>query len=624
MSKFFIIILLLFIKLSFSNNTIKIDSLIEAVNTVKTDTGKVNLLLNISRYYWLKDNKLSLRYAKKALEISVEKDYKEGIAGALSNIGIASMYDNNNDKAIENILKAEAIYEELKDTSKLKGVLINIGSIFYSMEEYEKSKKYLNKALSIYQSLNNLSYEDSVAFSVIYNNLSLCYLAQNITDKAIALQLKNLGLTKKLRRKKSEAIAYANLGLMYEKIDSLNTAEYYFKKAIKQQKAIKNEYGIVLSVIDLANFYSENNKIDTALILINEAIQIAEQKQYLTQLPRAYLTLVDIYKKNKDYEKALSAYENYVKYKDYNANKSSYEDIDKIKQEYKEAVANKEKQKQEFELKRQKIIRNAFIAIALVVIILIIVLFNRYKIKTKSERELQKLNTEKNKLFSILAHDLKGPVMGISTLSEAIVKNFDVLSKKELLVYNKKLHETSKSIYYLLENILDWATSQINVRKYTFENLNLKKIADAGVFSLLLSADKKDISVNVNIPDDIFVYADSNTLKTIFRNLTNNAIKFTNKGGKVNISAQKINDNKVKIEFKDTGIGISKKNLEHLFDIGKQQNSTGTANEKGTGFGLLIVKEFAEKNKAKIFVESTVGKGTTFTMILKEGKNEQN
>ena len=618
-NKLCLIIILFFTVNIFSQNR-KVDSLKNILSKTSSDTQKVQILSQISRLYWNKNNTLSLQYSKRALEISTDINYKKGIAMALADIGVASMYDNNKKNALDNLLKAITIYDEIKDTASLRATYINTGTILYTLNRIDEAKNYLEKGLNLYLQERHLKWTDSTAIIIIYNNLSLIELDKNNIQKAIDLQFKALKLRKELKSDKGIAISYANLGLMYEKIDSFNLAEKYYNLAIDINGKVGNTYGVAFSKIDLANFYFHKNEIDTAIIQINNAIKLCEKNGFLTELPRAYLSLVEMKKSQENYKEALEAYEKYQTYKDSVANQSFYDDINKMKEEYKKETELRKEQKREFELKKQKIIRNSLIVIAVIVILLIIVLYNRYKIKIKSERELQKLNKEKDKFFSILAHDLRSPIVGMVTLSDAIINNFEVLTKKELLSYNKNLNKTAKSISYLLENLLDWAMSQINQRKYNFENLKLYKIAKEGIESLLINADKKQIKVNFDIDENIEVYADANTLKTVFRNLTNNAIKFTPKGGKIDISAKQ-NGDKVEIKIQDTGVGMSKNALNHLFDIGKQQTSLGTENEKGTGFGLLIVKEFISKNKGEIKVESTEGKGTTFIITLKTHKN---
>ena len=606
-----IILITIFIStfLSGISQIIPIDSLKNVLSKAKTDTEKIKIMNDISRRYWNKNNSISLQYSKRALEKSTEINYKKGVAMSLANIGIASLYDNDKKNSLDNLLKALKIYQELNDSISLKAIYINIGSILYSLGKLDEAKSYLEKGLKLYLSQPTLKKQDSLAIVVIYNNISLCYLDRNKLDSAVNMQFEALKIRRALNNKEGIAISYANLGLMYEQLDSLDLAEKYFKEAIKLQREIKNYYGLAFSKIDLASFYRTQGKIDTSLQLIQDAIDILEDKKIVSQLPRAYLVMSKIYEDTKNYEKALKTYKKYVIYKDSIANKPFYDDIAKIQEEYKKELEIRKEQSQEFELKKQKIIRNAMIVIAVFVIVLIIVLLNRYKIKIKSEKELQKLNSEKDKFFTILAHDLRSPIQGMVTLSEAIINNFDVLTKKELLSYNKNLNKTAKSISYLLENLLDWAMSQINKRQYFFESLELKELAFQGVNPLLESAKRKSIDVNVEINSDIKVYADANSLRTIFRNLTNNAIKFTKNGGEIIISAKQ-NANSVELSIKDTGVGMSADALNHLFDIGKQKTTLGTDNEKGTGFGLLIVKELVSKNKGTIKVLSKENEGT--------------
>lgn len=236
------------------------------------------------------------------------------------------------------------------------------------------------------------------------------------------------------------------------------------------------------------------------------------------------------------------------------------------------------------------------------------------EIKLKND-ELQKLNADKDIFMSILVHDLKGSFNSILGYLELLTNN---LRKYDIDIIEKQIaivNDSALKALYLLEDILMWARSQSGKLSFEPSEFDFKISCDKVVEILKPNANNKGITINVIETEKIIVFADMNMLNTILRNLISNAIKFTNKSGTVNIYAKQ-NTSGVTISITDNGIGIAPEILSKLFDITKMYASKGTANEKGTGFGLLLCKEFVEKHGGKIWVESVLGKGSEFKFTL--------
>lgn len=232
----------------------------------------------------------------------------------------------------------------------------------------------------------------------------------------------------------------------------------------------------------------------------------------------------------------------------------------------------------------------------------------------QQKQELKELNVTKDRFFSILAHDLKGPFNTILGFSEILVTRLNKIPKDKLQEYVEALHKSSSNVYRLLDNLLTWSRSQSNSIKYEPEDVSLKKIIDANVKLLKEVAQKKNCGLIVNITRDILVYADVNMLNTIIINLLSNSIKFT-ANGVVTITAQN-NNQKIKVTVEDTGVGMDNNTVAKLFKIDENISNEGTDGEKGTGLGLIICKEFVEKNKGNIWVESLPGRGTKFIFTV--------
>lgn len=233
----------------------------------------------------------------------------------------------------------------------------------------------------------------------------------------------------------------------------------------------------------------------------------------------------------------------------------------------------------------------------------------------ESEILLRELNATKDKFFSIIAHDLKSPfnsILGFSDLLKEFASSLDV---NEIIQYASAIHTTADNTLSLLYNLLEWAQIQKGGMPFSPKPLIMSEVVNQAISAIVDVASQKGIELLNNTPPQIIISADENMIKTLIRNLVSNSIKFTKQNGKVEISA-KTNNNEVEVSISDNGVGINKENLTKLFDIGSGFTTRGTGNEKGTGLGLILCKEFVEKHNGRIWAESEEGKGSTFKFIL--------
>lgn len=241
-------------------------------------------------------------------------------------------------------------------------------------------------------------------------------------------------------------------------------------------------------------------------------------------------------------------------------------------------------------------------------------------------QELQKLNATKDKFFSIIAHDLRSPFNTILGFSKILKENAKDYTLEEIEGIFKSINTVSQQTYELLENLLQWSMAQRNQIAFNPEKFNLNEFAQNNMRDLESFAKSKEIELFYNIPNSISVFADANMLKTILRNLISNSIKFTKKNGSVYIESSE-NGDFTKIFVIDTGIGMNKSKINELFRIEKQNSTYGTNNEKGSGLGLIICKEFIEKHGGEISIDSEEGKGSSFVFTIpkkaKEYEKEQ-
>lgn len=236
------------------------------------------------------------------------------------------------------------------------------------------------------------------------------------------------------------------------------------------------------------------------------------------------------------------------------------------------------------------------------------------EIKIKNE-ELLKLNFEKDKFFSIIAHDLRSPfnsIIGYSDLLLEQVRNKDIEGIDE---YAQIILKSSKSALDLLMNLMEWSRSQTGRIESKPEYFEIVSFIKKNTLMYIDIAGQKSITIKYNLPNNLTVFADCNMINTVFRNLITNAIKFTMPGGEINISIMD-KQNEIIFSVSDTGVGIPQNSIDKLFRIDQSYSTAGTNKEKGTGLGLILCKEFIEKHDGKIWVESSVGVGTTFNFSL--------
>jgi len=229
--------------------------------------------------------------------------------------------------------------------------------------------------------------------------------------------------------------------------------------------------------------------------------------------------------------------------------------------------------------------------------------------------ELRELNVTKDKFFSIIAHDLKNPFNTLMGFTELLLENLAEYDQVKLKEFISILHETSRQSYALLENLLEWSRSQTGHIQINPESIDLCSLIDENINLLFNHAARKKIKLVNHVSSPTKVRADINMIRTVIRNLISNAIKYTRENG--SITATEVSQNEfIEVAIADTGVGIKPENQEKLFRIDINYSTRGTADEGGTGLGLILCREFITKNGGKIWVESEFGKGSIFKFTL--------
>jgi signal transduction histidine kinase len=236
---------------------------------------------------------------------------------------------------------------------------------------------------------------------------------------------------------------------------------------------------------------------------------------------------------------------------------------------------------------------------------------------SRKNEELKRANDQKDKFFSIIAHDLRSPFQGFLGLTQSLAENADSYSSEELSNVFIKMHQTADNLFSLLKNLLEWTQMQKGSMNFHPKEFSLSELITENFQVLERRSEQKGIELINTISDNVRAYGDEKMINSVLLNLISNAIKFTNKSGKVTISIKnKTEDDMVEISVTDTGIGMPESIVENLFRVGEKIRSVGTDGELSTGLGLLLCKEFVERHNGKIWVVSKQNIGSTFYFTL--------
>lgn len=237
-----------------------------------------------------------------------------------------------------------------------------------------------------------------------------------------------------------------------------------------------------------------------------------------------------------------------------------------------------------------------------------------------SEDELKEVIASKDKFFSIIAHDLRSPFSGLLGFSNMLLEDFDNLSKDDIKNFTKHINAYTKNLFNLIENLLQWARVQTGRMEYQPIKLDIHEIINDTLSLLMVNALKKNITLKSTLNECIHVLGDQNMLRSVLHNLVSNSLKFTNPEGSVTVSVENKDEDFVEVSVSDNGVGIRQEDLAKLFRIDTTHSTLGTAQEKGTGLGLVLCKDLIVKHGGDIRAESTFGQGTTFRFTIKKFK----
>lgn len=582
------------------------------------DTSKAlsigNLIATAYRHKGDLDQSLNLY-----LEL-LEKANREGNIAMQTAIeqNVAVVYEQLGDlsAAIDHYFEGLRLAEEQSDSSAIPVILENLALISMDQEEFDRADDYLNRAVKINEEQENIPY-------LINNYVNLGVLSGDVEnyDRSLEYFEKALQLAEQIGDVQSPVQILFNIGNNYLEQSQLDKAEQNYRKSLSESRSISSSAGLYYNQIGLGSVHLEKGDTDSANTYFHASLDLAEQFSNPNMKIEVLEKLIETEETEGDFEAAYTYQKEYVELVESESAREREDAIAKYETllDLRAERENRELLEERVEAQRKTTLISLasllFISIALIAVIF---LYRKKEeanatLKLKNE-EIEKAHEIKDRLLSILSHDLRTPLSNLQSvvylLKEGVLKNEDI---DELL---KKVDLKLNQGIVTLDNYLQWARTQKDGVDAYFETLNLRNEIDEVVNSMEDGAVNKGVNIQNRIDDKINVKADLQLTRVIVRNLLSNAIKFVPAGGAI-IFDTIDRDSSVELVVKDNGVGISEENQKMLFKAFKGTRA-GTMSEIGTGLGLSICKEFAEKQGGSIRVESEKGNGTIFYVELKK------
>ena len=542
---------------------------IEAAKTLK-DTSMLSETLDIlgGAYTRSGDYENAHQTMKRSREIAERQKNKEGMATVYSNMGTLYSYMKKDSLAISFYLKSVAITRTLEDDEALARRLSNLGEAYVRIKKPEKALPLFNESLILD---TKIGHADKIA--IRQSNLANAYMEMKKYEESEKYYLQAIATFRKMDKKMSLAISCYQMGMLKERTSQLQQAEAYYKEAEKIAQEIAFVYADKNASEGLYRVYKKSNP---AL-----ALSYLEKTRTLND---------SLYKS--ETEKQINEFQ--VKYQT---------------QEKEILLLLKTQQ-----LKTARVFYSFLTAVLILFVAFVVFLLISVKRRMKQNRRLAELNETKDKLFSIISHDLKSPAMAQKVAIDTMIQRADKYDA-ETLVMLTSFNNAAESQLSLLQNLLNWANIQTGKMTYSPISFNLCESIAKSVELYAISAKNKGIQIVSDMSDNCMVRADRQMINTVVRNLLNNAVKFSKPDEIIRVAISS-HDGYNRVSIIDKGVGMSQQQINELLIDGKSTSKDGTYGEIGSGLGLIICKELLERNNSRLEIESNENKGTTFSFKL--------
>jgi signal transduction histidine kinase len=625
---------------------------IKAYKTLPSDTLRVRDYLIRSKLYQINKPALAIKLAKEALIYSKKTNFILGEARSLNQIAALNEHYHSIAIAIHYQKQAVALLAQIPgDEAEIASGYLKLGVFEEKKKDLKAAIVNITSALKIYQKL-----QLNRGIFLCYTNLGHVKEMAGESHASLQFYLKARELGKSHPFTGDYLMLLEHLGGIYFKMDSNDRALQVYQEGIKesQQKPahlpahlsflrktgmIHNMLGdktkalefhrLALakagksglpeeqarSLVNMANILKDQNT-DQSLGHLNKALSIAQQIGNKTLAAEIYHSLSDIYRQQDKFKEALLTLEAHHDLLDSMITINKVHETEITKGNYELERSRTDIQQLEFSNERRTLERNAGLFIMLVTLLVLgSLIYHFYKTKILN-KTLSESNLVKDKLFSIIGHDLRNPIGGITTMLSLMEnKNHDA----EVIKRVSAMRKQGELALEILNSLLKWGQAQLKGIEVKSADFRTKDFIQKNIALLKSQSLEKQITIENQIPDDLIINADPDHFDFIIRNLLSNAIKFSFTEGKIElISKTDIKNQKVIFSIKDYGQGISENQLKK-FKYGNIDISYGTSGEKGTGIGLMLCREFIKANGGEIWIESTEGKGAVFNFSFRKG-----
>jgi signal transduction histidine kinase len=558
-----------------------------------------------------------------SLDIARELGNKNLILRIMNNLASENAYKGDYAHALTGYLEAIEIAEEVGNRSMLSIMNENIANLYASQKDFDQSLDFYKKVKKINGELG-----DEIIIAETLGNLASTYADMGKLDYAMFNINKSLAIFEKHKILDWLAFTYEIKGKIYLKENKYKWALYWYNQSELLHKDLDDDRGKIDLFNGMAEAYLGQGKDSISENFALKAYEISDRIGFMEGTQKCAYVLYSINKNKRNYAKALNFHELYQKLSDTlsrNENKKSLTML-KTKSEYDQQKQLLIEENDKALAKQQRYI-TAAMAILIVFMIITILVYRAEKIQKrlnkelelkkealeKRETELEASNETKTKLFSIIGHDLRGPVGALQELLR-LYSDGD-METEEFIEFVPKLREDVDHISFTLNNLLSWGHTQMNGAITKPSIMALESLVSENIKLLSEIAKKKSIKIVSELAENTLTWSDSNQIDIVVRNLISNALKFTPQNGMITISARE-RDKLWEVSIRDTGVGMDKITVKNLFEKNSNITTYGTNNEKGTGLGLSLCKEMVEKNGGSIWVESTLRKGSCFYFTL--------
>ncbi|MCU0356944.1 MAG: tetratricopeptide repeat-containing sensor histidine kinase [Cyclobacteriaceae bacterium] len=656
-----------------------IDSLETTLRNRISDSLRVSILTTLSSSYTFIDFKKGLQYAKDAVNLAERINDNLLKLKTNRQLALAYSLGGDYTSALTYENKALEYGQLLNDSTEIGTSFSNIGNFYHELGVYDEAYFYLTRAYSMLKT-GHINHEDSVMMNIAIHNVGRVFkelgqydialqhlrlsrktsyelkdnegspysldeigdvmMRQGKYDSALNYLQHSLNETRQLIRdnpgtivKELQTKTLYKIAMVFMFTGQEDKALAYFDSTYTLHKITNNQFGLAEVQLGRGILYLRQNDFIQAEEYFSDALTRARLLNARILEIKCYEQLARVSELTGDYKKALSYFKQYKVFNDSlfssEMQQKLYRDQVRFATEAKDEQIESLIRQEEYrlsEIRKQELIRNVLVVVMALSGILLFTVYrssqrrkqiNKLLIQHQEEmkkrsQELEQLNQVKDKFFSIISHDLRSPINALAGVLNLIDKG--AIEPHELPETMRELRNRFNYTRTLLNNLLDWTLVQMDKMTLRPSRINIHRMVAENI-EMIQSLDAKKIEFVNSVPAETFGFADKNTINLVIRNLISNAQKFTNEGGKIEVSAQDLGKEWV-LAVSDTGIGMNQQTLSMLFDKINPYSTRGTANEKGTGLGLILCKEFVDRNNGRIWAESAEGAGSTFRFTI--------